>query len=69
MYTHTHTKTNALKIKSVIDRIGNVSCDIAKDDKSYRVTCDAINGNVFNAVRDMIEAGNKPSTISAQDIA
>ena len=68
MYTHTHTKANALKIKSVIDRIGNVSCDITKDGKAYRVSDDAINSNSFNAVRDMIEAGYKPSTITAQDI-
>jgi hypothetical protein len=69
MYTHTQTKSNASKIKSVIDRIANASCDVAKDGKAYRVSDDAINSNVFNAVRDMVEAGCKPSTITAQDIA
>ena len=68
MYTHTQTKANASKIKSVIDRIANASCDSAKDGKSYRVSCNTINGHAFNAVRDMIEAGHKPSTITAQDI-
>lgn len=69
MHTHVKTKANASKIKSVIDRIANASCDITKDGKAYRVSCDTISGNVFTLVRDMIEAGHKPSTITVQDIA
>lgn len=69
MYTHTQAKANAAKIKSVVDRIANASCDITKDCKAYRVSCDAINGNAFNAIRDMIETGHKASKITAQDIA
>lgn len=69
MHTHTHTKANASKIKSVLDRIANASCNITKDGKAYRVSCNTISGNVFAIVRDMIEAGHNPSSITVQDIA
>jgi len=69
MYTHTSTKSNATKIKSVIDRVVlDANCEIIRDCSSYRIADNRVSSAVFARVRDLIEAGNPAAKIALSDI-
>lgn len=68
MHTHTSSKANARKIKSVIDRLANANCEIIRDNSSYRVSDNSVGGQAFSRVRDMIEMGHAPASITIADV-
>jgi len=53
------SKINAKKIKSAIDRIANVNCEISRSGKLYRISENSVNSSVFIAVSDLVESGTK----------
>ena len=57
MRTHAMTKVNAKKIKSAIDRIANVNCEISRAGKLYRISENSVNSSVFIAVSSLVESG------------
>jgi hypothetical protein len=59
MQTHAMTKINAKKIKSAIDRIANVNCEISRAGKLYRISENSVNSLVFIAVSSLVESGTK----------
>jgi hypothetical protein len=59
MQTHAMSKINAKKIKSAIDRIANVNCEISRSGKLYRISENSVNSSVFIAVSDLVESGTK----------
>ena len=57
MQTHAMTKINAKKIKSAIDRIANVNCEISRTGKLYKISENSVNRSVFIAVSSLVESG------------
>jgi len=57
MRTHAMSKINAKKIKSAIDRIANVNCEISRAGKLYRISENSVNRSVFIAVSSLVESG------------
>lgn len=68
MYTHTKSQSNATKIKTVIDRIADADCAIIRDCGCYRIADNKVSASVIARVRDLIEAGHKPSEITIDDV-